>query len=212
MPETPDFTAVLDAALDQGTIRWYDKMCEPGYAKEGAVYLLGNWNNHDQDFQEWLEKEKKAELLWEDEWDSCENCGGLIRNTHDSYSWKLYGLRHDCGGITCGDCLKKDLPAYFKLLEGKSTKAVMLDVDPTQHGYVLVNKSDRYGDRFQNGWHPGQTDSPDTMSKALRLTGISRFLWRVPSVGQFDVDFVLYLHEDEKDKLQAARAAVGIKE
>lgn len=203
-----ELEAQFQVLLEGGGIQESSTMCEPGYDKTKKGYLLANWNHIDQPLQDWLEAQDYS-LEWSDEWTTCDDCGGLMRTTHNSYGWKMYGRINE-DGATCGDCLKKDLPAYLEELEGKSRAALMLDVDPTQHGYILVNHSER--DRFQNGWHPGQTDDPTAMSKALRLAGIKRFLWRVPSVGQFDVDFLLYLHEDEKDTLKDARAAVGLTE
>lgn len=59
--------------------------------------------------------------------------------------------------------------------------------------------------QFENGWHPGQNDDPKAMSQLLRLNGIHRFLWDVSGVGQFDVRFDLYIHEEIKDELDKAR-------
>lgn len=210
--ENAKFQAKLDAELERGGIQDYCLTCEPGYVKD-AKRLLANWNHFDQEFQSWLEGQG-YELEWSDEWTPCSECGGLIRMSPDSYGWRRYSMINDDGHETCGDCIKRDPKPYLETLEGRSKKALTLDIDPAKHGYVLVNHTDKHGraDRFQNGLHPGQTDDPGAMSLALRKAGITRFLWWIPSVGQFDVDFVLYLHEDEKDKLPVAREAVGIKE
>ena len=85
-------------------------------------------------------------------------------------------------------------------LHAAGHRVVGVDLDPAQHGYVKVNDS-----QFENGWHPGQNDDPKAMSQLLRLNGIHRFLWDVSGVGQFDVRFDLYIHEEIKDELDKAR-------
>ena len=201
--------AALELGCDQmGGITLYSTMCEPGYRSSKAVadpeafkgYLVANWNNIDKALGDWLEEESDYESgFWSDEWTDCIECGGLVRTQADSYSWRMYGKNTDCGTV-CGDCLKKDIPAYLEELEGQSGRGITIDLDPAQHGYVKVNDS-----QFENGWHPGQNDDPKAMSQLLRLNGIHRFLWDVSGVGQFDVRFDLYIHEEIKDELDKAR-------
>lgn len=209
-----EMEAKLQALIETGEITLYSTMCEPGYHCSAALanpeafkgYLAANWNNIDKALGDWLEEESDYESgFWSDEWTACIECDGLVRIQPDSYSWRLYGKNTDCGTV-CGDCLKKDIPAYLEELEGQSSKGITIEIDPAQHGYVKVNDS-----QFENGWHPGQNDDPGTMSKTLRLNGVHRFLWDISGVGQFDVRFDLYLHEEIKDDLTRVRELLGLK-
>lgn len=93
----------LQKALDGGSLSLYAIMCEPGSVKEGAKgYILGNWNNHATEFCGWLESLDYV-ILWEDEWASCAECGGLVRTQPDCYFWKPFYILHE-GDLLCGKC------------------------------------------------------------------------------------------------------------
>ena len=206
--EDIEMQAQLDGLLETGDyedgISLYTKVCEPGYEENKKGFLLANWNHITPQLQAWLNSEG-YDLEWSDEWTTCDECGGLIRTSPTSYGWKLYG-KLDRSGYTCGDCLKADPEAYLESMEGKSKQAVRVDIDPVEHGYILVNS----GHMFESGFHPGQTDDPEPMSKTLRLNGVSRFLWTIPSVSQFDLSFNLYIHESIKDSLEEIRDLLKI--
>lgn len=182
---------------------------EPGY--EGNLIATGNWN----EISHWNEKLHKYitdsdvmpklaskleklgfQIEWGDEWGCCESCLKLIRTSRNSYSWTMSGCIDD-NGVTCGECLKENSEEYLKSLEGESHRAVTLaTLDPADHGYVLVKSE------FEHGFYDGQNDSPVVIAKSLRDVGIERFLFRVDSVGQFDLSFSVYVHEDEKELLK----------
>jgi hypothetical protein len=65
------------------------------------------------------------------------------------------------------------------------------NIDPEDYGYV------KQSDRYENGWHPGQNDDPKAIAKALREKGYRRFLFQVDNVGQFDLRFSVYIHQEE---------------
>ena len=206
------FEAALELGAEQaGGISLYPTMCEPGYQSRKAVadpevfkgYLTANWNHIDRELGDWLEESDAYESgFWSDEWIDCIECGGLIRSSGDSYSWRMYGQTGE-DGVVCGDCLKKDIPTYLERLEGRADVGITIPLDPAQHGYVKVNAA-----AYENGWHPGQDDDPKAMSKTLRLNGVHRFLWDISAVGQFDVHFDLYLHESIQDKLVDVRTVL----
>ena len=200
-----EFDALVDLGTGEGGIDLYNLICEPGYDKTKKGWCIANWNHISDELCRWLESEG-YDVEWSDEWTTCSDCGGLIRTQPSGYGWKRYSVITD-GEEVCGDCLKKDPIAYFEGLEGKSKTAALLDLDPEAFGYVMVNLPNK---EFQNGWHPHQTDNPEAMSKKLRLNGVSRFLWHIPSVGQFDVTFNLYIHESIKDQLGDIRLLLGI--
>lgn len=187
---------------------------EPGYKNpESGIIALGNWNSvktWDAKGQETTAEdntpcelgdmlvEKGVELEWSDEWTACEDCGKLCRRTGDSYHWKrCYWEDEDSCGVTCVHCIKANkimAQSYLESLENDSSKAVTLDLDLEKYGYKKVN-----GD-FENGWHDGQNDDPHAIKKALNNLGITRFVFNIDGVGQFDIGFSAWVHKSQVKK------------
>ncbi len=187
---------------------------EPGYKNpESGIIATGNWNTlthyveatrtfavddaSPKELADMLE-EQGVDLEWSDEWTECALCGKLVRTSQDSYGWKpCYWVDEADCEVVCVHCLKADaslLERYLESLVGVSSKAVMLDLDLTKHDYTKVN-----GD-FENGWHEGQDDDPKAIAAALAKFGITKFIFKIPSVGQFDVRFEVYVHKSQIKK------------
>lgn len=185
---------------------------EPGYM-DADVVACGNWN----DIDEWTGNEHKTvdkapsmaadfieklcdehgltfSLEWSDEWAYCVECNKLIRTAPDSYSWTRYWDEED-GDYICGDCVTKNPEDYLLSLEGNHTSCATIKLDLEKNGYVKVD-----GD-FEHGFHVGQDASPELIANALREQGIQRFIFNLDGAGQFDINFSVYIHESEKDKL-----------
>lgn len=197
-----DNQQTLTKALEDGSLQLCPIMCEPGYTKEGAKgYILGNWNNLPTGFFEWLEGQDYIPL-WEDEWTTCSECGGLVRTQADCWFWKPFFITRE-GELLCGKCLAGILPSYLESLEGKPAQALHINMklDPTEYGYVKVNN-----ESFVAGLHPGWNVSPATMSQKLKDAGVTRFLWCISDVEQFGAYFDLYIHKGIQDKLDLVRS------
>jgi len=180
---------------------------EPGYTFSGEQkgVAMANWNRYEQAFLTWLESRYAIE--WGDEWATCEDCDKVFRTQPSGHGWTMYGTL-DARGCTCGDCLKKDPEAYLKNFEGKTRRAASVDVNPGEHGYLRVNPEGR---SYQHGLHPGMDDNPVVIAKHLEDLGVERFLFVLDAGSQFDVTFLLFIHESEKDHLDAIKAALGFK-
>jgi len=138
----------------------------------------------------WQEPGSLYPLTW------CCECGKLVRTQGDSYSWTSSYQQTDDGAI-CVECLEADPESYLSSLEDNSDTANTMDnIDPCKYGYVKFNE-----DSYENGWYPGQNDDPHKVAEELRAMGISRFLFGIDSVGQFDMHFSCYIHKDEIDLL-----------
>lgn len=178
---------------------------EPGYTDpESGVIATGNWNNVTKWTRESITifdlpsrilnlfEKLGIECKWSDEWCSCSNCGKLVRTSPDCYSWTPSYTVGD-GELTCHECLKQDPVAHLESLEGNpNTANTINDIDPADYGYVKLND-----ESYETGYHPGQNDSPEVIAKELRAKGISRFLFQIDSVGQFDGRWSVYAHESE---------------
>ena len=194
---------------------------EPDYSQpESKLIAFANWN----DVRHWdkssnqsvvddtimprlgeiLEKRYGAELEWSDEWSSCCSCGKAVRTQPDSNGWTPSFVNLE-GEIVCCNCLDPEI--VLSELEGKSTKALMIQsINPADHGYVLLEAG------FESGFYPGQNANPRTVGKNLNALGITRFLFKVDSVGQFDTTFSVWVHHDELEAAQLALSkASGLK-
>jgi hypothetical protein len=181
---------------------------EPGYDDNPTA--LGNWNNESTyENGKWtitddtigrvarILERMGYELHWSDEWVICEECGKCFRCQADSYGWQLYGVIDD-GGCACAECI--DPADHLESLENKPRKALTIDsIDPSEFGYIRINDSD-----YENGLYGGQCDDPKKIADSLRAQGIHRFIFRIESVGQFDLNFSAWIHESESAKLDSA--------
>lgn len=189
-------------------MRWAPGYAEPGYSepKRGGVWFA-NWNDiasydpksntyevHDGTMGRLASALERygASIEWEDEWSTCDQCGKAVRTSPDSYSWQPSYFMGDCE-IICHECIAEDPEMYLEEFEGKGETAWTLDIDPADHGYTLLEGG------FENGMHPGQNDSPEEIADRLRARGITRFLFRLDSVGQFDARFSVYVKAQDND-------------
>ncbi len=188
---------------------------EPGYTKDNEDFpiLFANWNdpstyNKETDkfettdtfmgrFVKLLERAGYT-IEWSDEWCNCSDCNKAFRHSGDSYGWTMYGYTfNDCEPV-CGDCILEDPSEYFNQLEGDNGKANTLHhLNPADHGYIKLNTED-----YQSGMHGGQLDDPKVIGRNLSALGIERYLFDINSVGQFDMRFSVYVHEDDIEEYQ----------
>jgi hypothetical protein len=190
----------------------YDGYAEPGYSALYDVVATGNWNDIDEyDYQTKTRKHISnlpsrishmfesmgIECEWNDQWDTCCDCGKLVRTDADCYSWTRSYQYLDGEGCRCIECLEEDPESYLESLEGNSDTANTIDsIDPCKHGYIKFNE-----DSYESGWYPGQNDSPHKVAKDLEAKGIYKYLFGIDSVGQFDTHWSVYVHQDEEHLL-----------
>ena len=90
----------------------------------------------------------------------------------------------------------EDIIEYYK---NETDKAVNRDFFPImeKEGFVCYSP-DEYCQRFETGWHPGQNDDPKKIAKDIeeQLPGYD-YIFKIDSVGQFDVDWSVYLRKAE---------------
>jgi hypothetical protein len=141
--------------------------------------LFGNWNEFSARAGNLLER-AGWELEWEDQWTTCDYCGKAVRTSPNSYSWQPAYIKHD-GNIYCQECA--DVDAYLADLQDDASRACFDWIDPSEHGYVLLQGE------YENGLHPGQNDDPAKILAALHATGRRGIVFRVIGTGQFDTTF-----------------------
>lgn len=181
-----------------------------------TLWVLGNWNptrfpygddkplTRDENLGPRLANALETycddiELHWLDEWLECEDCYKIFRSQPDSYLWKMFGIVTEDGTYLCANCLTwDDLEDDYV---NEPTKALTFDIDLSEHGFSLfVESGDTRGYKqgtYESGFHPGQDDKPkDVLARAF-AQGWSEGVFVVPNVGQFDLEFQLWVRHGE---------------
>ncbi len=181
---------------------------EPGYGCTDSIIAFGNWNpiggfsddgpeEGSTDIRDLprrvgdLLEKAGVSIKWNDEWATCGGCYKAVRTQADSYGWTRSYTESEDGDISCEDCTLEDPTEYLEGLEGDSNKAITLAIDPTAHGYLLIPE------QFENGLYGGQSASPNLIAEGLEEMDITRYVFNIDSVGQFDAKFSVYVHEDD---------------
>lgn len=174
-------------------IQWSEDYAEPGYDTPKRGVLFANWNQYPSKLTDVLERAGYA-IEWSDEWSTCDDCGKAVRTEANSYSWqRSYELIGECS-IVCHACV--DWPAYLESIEDEPHHACTRSCDPSEHGYVRLSDEGEY----ENGFHPGQNDSPAKILVALHERGTRGVVFRVSDVRQFDVRFETWVRVGQKDE------------
>lgn len=213
--------AYMETIFERGDvdIQFAPAYAEPGYSVDGPGILFANWNAETKYHAAtetrgaWFETiddtmpriGKIAEHLgyeceWSDEWAMCDGCQKAVRTSANSYGWTAsYWMGPDDCTILCHECVTDDPSDYLEFLRGNDRAALTINIDLSDHGYVKQN--DR---SYENGWHPGQNDSPEVIGKSLRDRGVDDYIFTIDSVGQFDLNFSVWVHEEQTHLLEDA--------
>lgn len=164
---------------------------ERGYTDPKRGILFANWNHFPPKVTDLLERMGYA-IEWSDEWSTCDDCGKAVRTSPDSYGWRAsFYLANECE-IICHECVTSDPDVYVEAHLNNTSKALTIDVDLAALGFERIN-----ADHFENGLHPGQNDDPKTIAK--NVPAGYDFVFAIPSVGQFDINFDLWIRPMEQD-------------
>lgn len=202
----------------------FEGYAEPGYDDpESEIIALGDWNSQTVKRRRYMKNSYEvynhedntmpriaailermgAKVEWGDEWYFCENCCKLIRNQPNSYSWTPSFWQEECM-ILCHECVLDDPEGYLESLEGNHRNANTLGLDLGAQRYVKTDGE------YENGFHPGQNDDPEVIAESLRKLGIKRFIFEIDSTGQFDMNFSVWVHKTEYNKLSGELNSEGI--
>ena len=174
---------------------------EPGYCDpENGYIFLGDWwiekvRGHRESYLVKLIQAAGGACEWHDEWVCCPQCSGAVRTKPDSYSWTP-GFIEFADEIYCSECLDTDSDLrrdYLASLEGNPRAALTVLLDLEAHGYVQIEQE------FESGFYGGQCDDPEKIALGMGMLGLSRYLFVLDRVGQFDIRFSVWIHKDEKE-------------
>jgi len=183
----------------------YPGIAEPGY--DDKPMLCANWNPDNMSkIYNWAEKYFEDEILldWDDEWMGCTDCNKAVRTTGNSYGWTAAYVIIEDYEVLCRECAKiypdKVLDAYLN-----NSKRAMTD------DFIQIAKDAGFHcpeledcPRFENGWHPGQNDTPASVLEYIyRLFELDKkefhdkfdYVFYITGVGQFDVHFTILIRK-----------------
>ncbi len=192
--ERADYLAQLQktATAEIENLQFAKEYAELGYTNPTRGILFANWNHLPRELSDVLERYGYA-IEWSDEWATCDDCSNAVRISADSYGWRrAYYMLDDCS-IVCHECARKDLDSFEEYLLNNANVADTFDIDWSARGFVKHNAR-----HYENGWHPGQNDDPREIVK--HLASDLEWLFAIPSVGQFDVSFDLWVRPIESEE------------
>lgn len=200
---------------------------EPGYdmpygASDGAGIILGDYwcrcgtvlredgspNLHDV-FHHYPRlgvalEEQGWQLEWDDEWVvDWENGGKCYRISGDSYSWQPSLIITEYGDFLTPD---DDVEEWVAEMGNDPHRCITARAKSTSDleaaGFVRWEPDDPH--TYESGWHPGQTDDPESITREIReATGLDEdeltIVFYLNSSGQFDVRFSAWTR-DERDR------------
>jgi len=199
--------ALIDGNAGHGELAVYEGYAEPGYDDPAYLVLVGNWNqygNYGRKMEKLLETCGCA-VEYSDEWYDCQQCYKLVRTSADCYSWTpSYVMLNECEPV-CHECMEdEDMQRDYveSELEGECSKADTIGLDLEGLGYTRLDED------FQNGWYGGQSADPHKIGEALNKREITRFVFQIDSVGQFESRFSCWVHDDDmpEDELDLSRS------
>lgn len=135
-----------------------------------------------------IESTLEINLVFTDEYTTCDDCGHVIRTSPDSYGWQPDFFVGD-GYIVCGKCFKDNKDYQEEYLQERinnpnnAINGIMDEDDLENLGFEKINT-----DSYENGWHHGQTDIPKEIYNGLNKK-YKDIIFLVDSVEQFDIHF-----------------------
>lgn len=186
-------------------VDWSGDYAEPGYTAGEEGIVLANWNNvtrYDRESNKQILLDDTPDRMlkmfecagcqieWSDEWASCDDCGKIVRTSADGYGWApAYAWIGDCS-IVCAECLEADPDDLIEQLQDNPNQADTMGIVHALDGWHEVSTNN------ETGLHPGQNARPADILDSLHALGITRVVFSVDSVGQFDATWSAWAHED----------------
>lgn len=178
---------------------------EPGYQDDGPIWVTGDWNpkRFRREGEPELSNEESlavrlgdaldklgVELLWLDEWESCQGCYKIVRTQADSYSWTPSFYMTD-DGFFCHECAEFDDIEEDVINNHRQLVATFFDLEA--EGFEKFNGT------YESGWHPGQDANPEELSKLAHSEGWDEVVFQHDYSGQFDMGFKMLVRNVEDD-------------
>ena len=173
-----------------------------GVAEEGSVdesktfIIFESWNQLHA-----LERHIDLDSVdhgFSDEYRRCD-CGGCniaVRTKANGWGWQPGYLETEGGLVLLEHAEEGDIEEYLSDRINNAQNAVNCPgLDISVVGFKTLE------DGFESGWHHGQTDDPKAIMAGLRKKfPKAEFLFRIDGVGQFDMNFSIWVRGDADTK------------
>ena len=179
--------------------RWLSEQdCTVGeYDNEGFVIVPGWDVVNNPAFSCIVDKAVGSEHNYgfDDEYDTCYECGKILRTSPDSYSWQPEYWLSDFDGFLCVDCTANDyIESYLEYVVDhtngpRHVNESILDLDGAGFKQVLKN--------CEYGMHRGQNEDPRKVAQ-WALENNLEIAFTV-STGQFDVSWDAWMRKTGSD-------------
>lgn len=182
----PDVDEIITYLCEVHDAEYCSHYGEPGYHDPEKGIIFCDWNNIPDVLTDILE-EHGYSLEWSDEWYIDYDNDKAWRTSPTSYDWQCSIRICDRYVLTPDD----DISEWIYECLNDCNQALpdwITEHDLTEAGFELYN--DEY---YESGWYPGQNDDPATI--AAKLPDDLEYVFHIPSVGQFDMKFDLYVRE-----------------
>lgn len=141
---------------------------------------------------------------WSDEWWIDSETNKAWRTQADSYSWQS-SIQWDedaCDYLTPDH----DIAEWIDWA-AREPAARCIPSRVWSSGDLMLAGFTEYGSRYENGWHPDQTDDPATIIADIhRWHGEDvEIVFLLDAAGQFDIRFSAWIREPERDEDGAGR-------
>ncbi len=178
-PETLDH--LLNHIQEKYDAEWTSHYGEPGYTADKGI-ILANWNNVPKNIATTLEGEGYS-LEWSDEWMIDYNNSKAYRTSPDSYHWQCQvRITRDGEWLTPDDGIEawlEELAATDPAHKPDVLPGHFTEQELEAAGYRLIS------DNQENGFHPGQTDTPEPVQKQAFDEGATHVIFRLTEASQF---------------------------
>ena len=173
---------------------WADKYGEPGYNTDKGV-LICDWNDVPKALGERLEAQGYA-TEYDDEWyvSSESSPAKAWRTQPDGHGWESSLLMFDGGYLTRDDA-ESDPNSWIEQCSNEPGRPLPSWFDESaleEQGFKAQDGEN------ETGFHPGQTDDPHAIGKALQAAGHD-YVLQVTNRGQFDVRWRVWVKKPDVD-------------
>lgn len=181
----------FDYATEHGT-ETYFLIFHSWDDREKFVEMCQKYCN-DEDMKEYqIEQEFDCELVFDDEYTTCSDCGHIIRTSPTHYGWQPDYYMGD-GFIVCGECFRNEEDYQEAYLEERinnpknAVNGLITEENLEELGFKKLNI-----ETYESGLHYGQTDNPQEIYN--KIEGIwDEVVFNISSVGQFDIHFDVWV-------------------
>lgn len=181
---------IMDALQNKYDADWCRSYGEPGYRDPAKWVVFANWNKVSQRTQQYLE-EAGCILEWSDEWMIDYETSKAYRTDGNGYNWVCSVAWDDENFRWLTP--DSDLDDWIWLVRHTKDKASKKAIPTWVTEAMLLNAGFTHdATEYEAGLHPGQNADPRRIAEGLLTDEVSEVVFRIDSVGMFDVGFSAY--------------------